>query len=471
MVLPSAVSFADLWDRIGDAPTWLVIAGVVGVLAAVAIVAGAVRRLWRRNPRAGLVAAGAATAGAAAVVVVAAILADKPADVSNPDAPFAAAEKPTVKLVPWPLYGFDPERTRYLPSARVKPPFRVAWRFNARKLVEYSPIVVDGTLYGINNNGTAFAINRENGRLKWRRDVATLNASAPAFLDGRLYVANLAPGQVQALNAANGRTIWLTPLPGRTESSPVIAGNKVLVGCECGILFALNRRTGRTIWSTEIGGEIKGAPALEGGIAYVGAYGGTVAAVRVADGSVKWRSGAQSAGLGQVGNFYATPTVAFGRVYVGNTDGRMYSFEKGSGALAWSHSTGDYVYSAAVAADTKTADPTIYFGSYDGTFYALDARSGGVRWTKPAGAAVSGAASVIGEVVYFANLRKTRTIGFDVKNGNRVFTFYDGAYNPVISDGELLYVTGKKWIYGLRPSKESPRKPKVFGRNLPPRHR
>ena len=245
----------------------------------------------------------------------------------------------------------------------------------------------------------------------------------------------------------------------------MIAGGKVVVGCECGSLYALAPQTGRERWSTEIGGAIKGAPALEDGILYVGAYGGTVAAVRLANGDVKWTSGSQSAGLGQTGNFYATPAVAFDRVYVGNTDGRMYSFERDTGALAWSHSTGDYVYAAVAAADTTDTSPTVYFGSYDGTFYALDARDGSERWSRRVGGGVSGAGSVIGHTVYVANLAKTRTLGLNVKNGKRVFTFRDGAYNPVISDGRLLYLTGYKQIYGLKPT-DANDKGKVQGRHL-----
>jgi outer membrane protein assembly factor BamB len=396
---------------------------------------------------------GGLAATACGVGIAAYLLLKPPSDVSNPDAAFEAAEKAAAEgLVDWPLYGLDPARTRFLPTDRVKPPYKVKWRFKAQALVEYSPVVGGGFLYGINNIGTAFRIDPETGKAQWKRQVAELNASAPAYADGRLYISNLEPGQVQALDAETGRSVWRHPLPGRSESSPVVVGDKVVMGCECGTLFALDKDTGRTIWETDLGGEIKGAPALSEGILYIGAYGGTVSAIRLNDGSVKWQANAQSAALGGAGNFYATPTVAFDRVYVGNTDGRMYSFEKQTGKIAWTKSTGDYVYAAAVAADTAKTPPTVYFGSYDGTFYALDARSGKERWSQPGGGAISGAASLIGDVVYIANLAKTRTIGFDAASGKRVFAFRDGAYNPVISDGKRLYITGYQQIYALAPS-------------------
>ena len=96
------------------------------------------------------------------------------------------------------------ERTRYLAADGLKPPFKVAWTINGRKLLEYSPILVDGSIYTINNNGEALSAKTRNGKIRWRRTVATRNASSPAYSDGRLYLANLEPGQVLGLNAKNG---------------------------------------------------------------------------------------------------------------------------------------------------------------------------------------------------------------------------------------------------------------------------
>ena len=155
---------------------------------------------------------------------------------------------------------------------------------------------------------------------------------------------------------------------------------------------------------------------------------------------------------GGAGDFYGTAAVAFGRVYVGSKDGSVYSFEKESGDLAWRHAIGGEVYAGAVAADTPNSEPTVYFGVFGGsTFYALDARTGDERWSADSGGSVIGAASLIGENVYVANLETTETFAFDAATGNKVWSFRDGAYNPVISDGNLIYLTGKKQIYGLKP--------------------
>jgi outer membrane protein assembly factor BamB len=399
-----------------------------------------------------------ATIGAAVVVVVAVgvaayLVLKRPGDKSCP-APCtltSQAPQPVSGQTDWPIYRLNPERTGYLDAPAVKPPFSIRWRFKGEHLLEYSPILVGDVLYGINNNGMAFALKASSGKAKWKQQIAHLNASAPAFAEGNLYYSNLEPGQVVALAAYDGHTIWKHALPGRTESSPLVVGNKVIVGCECNTVYALDRRSGKTIWQRHVNGAVKAAPAYGDGIVYVGDYGGELNAIRLNDGSIKWQSGSQGTSFARSGQFYATPAVAFGRVYVGNTDGRMYSFDQQTGRLLWSHSTSNYVYAGAVAARTSDTPPTVYFGSYDGTFYALDARTGNERWSIHNLGAISGAASLIGDTVYVADLQHTSTYGFNAANGHKVFEYSDGAYNPVISNGKEIFLTGYKLLYDLVP--------------------
>jgi outer membrane protein assembly factor BamB len=398
-----------------------------------------------------------ATAGVAAVVVavVVYLVLKRPADKSCPDPctiTTTAQQQPVTSSTNWPLYGLNRERTRYLDAPNVNPPYSVKWTFKGRRLLEYSPILVRGALYAVNNNGLAFSVKKRTGKARWMREIATRNASAPAFSDGMLYISNLDPGQVIALTSRDGKTVWRHPLAGRTESSPVIVGDKVIAGCECGTLYALDRKTGKTVWETDLGGELKAAPAVSGGVVYIGDYTGTMSAVSVKDGSVKWQSDSQGTGL-SAGAFYGTAAVAFGRVYAGSKDGRIYSFDKDTGDVAWSQTIGGEVYAGAVAADTPKSPPSVYFGTYGGTrFYALDARDGSERWSADVGGSVIGAASLIGETVYVASLDKTETDAFDASSGRKLWSFKDGAYNPVISDGLHLYLTGYKTIYALKPT-------------------
>src|SRR3954468_24048575 len=396
----------------------------------------------------------AALIGAIVVAGVGYLVLKRPSDKSCPDPctiETTTDKGPVTKIVDWPFYGRDKERTRYLDAPHVKPPFTTKWRFKGRRLLEYSPIAVGGAIYGMNNNGLAFAVKKRSGKARWTRQIASRNASAPAYGDKALFISNLEPGQVISISTKKGATLWRRSLPGRTESSPVVVGNMVIAGCECGNLYAFDAMTGKTLWQTNLGGQIKAAPAVSDGVAYVGDYSGTMSAVRISNGDIKWQSDSQGTGV-SAGSFYGTAAVAFGRVYAGSKDGRIYSFNRETGDVIWSHTIGGEVYAGAAAAATPDSPPSVYFGTYGGSrFYALDARNGNERWSADVGGSVIGAASVIGNIVYVANLNTTETDGFNVANGNKVWTFKDGAYNPVISDGRNIYLTGYKTLYALKP--------------------
>ena len=58
---------------------------------------------------------------------------------------------------------------------------------------------------------------------------------------------------------------------------------------------------------------------------------------------------------------------------------------------------------------------------------------------------------MIGRVVYFADLGHRRTIGLGTRTGQVVFRKDQGAYDPVISDGKHLYLTGNHSLTAMRP--------------------
>jgi outer membrane protein assembly factor BamB len=413
--------------------------------------------LWKQHRRLaiGLIAAGVIAFFGAGVLAYE--LLKRPADVHNENATFVPQKppkpEPKAKTVNWPMYGLNPARTRYLPATGIKPPFRKLWRFTERPLLEFPPIYVAGKLYFVNNNGTAYGLDAETGKVLWERSLGRLNASSPAYSKHRLYIVNLVPGHIVKLDAKTGKIIWKHSLPGRAESSPVVIGRTVYFGCEDGNLYALSTISGNVRWATALGGPVKSAPAYYGGTLYVGDYGGYMNAVDAKTGKLKWQSGSLGQGFGTSGQFYSTPAVAFGRVYAGNNDDRVYSFDIKDGTLAWSYSTGGYAYSGPTVSTTRHSPPTVYIGSFDGNVYALDAKDGSLRWSHSAGGQVVGSLSAIGDIVYVAEFTNNTTSGFMMKSGRKVFSYPRGTYSPVISDGRRIYLTGYSSITALQPYK------------------
>ncbi len=144
------------------------------------------RRLLRR----GLIALAVVLVIAGAVVAY--VLSNAPGNVSHPNVQFtqpttaAAPPKPHPKKLvdnfQWPWYGFDAGRTRSFAAAGTKlhPPLHVGWRFNDGALLEFPPVIYHTTLFMLDDNGFARAINTLNGHVRWTRRIGTLAAASPA---------------------------------------------------------------------------------------------------------------------------------------------------------------------------------------------------------------------------------------------------------------------------------------------------
>jgi outer membrane protein assembly factor BamB len=416
-------------------------------------------------------------AGVLAVLVVLAgigvfIVLNRQGDISNPDVEFRPDVPPPAPGPPpkpgvdpladftWPLYGYSKDRRRFLEAPKsLRPPFRRVWKRRIGVLLEFPPVLAGQRLFVLDDDAVLTAVAKASGRVAWRRRLGHLAASSPAYADGRLFVTILErrsgqAGRVVALRARTGKILWTRDLPTRTETSPLVDDGKLYVGSESGTVYQLRQSDGKVGWTYHASGPVKGGLALSNRTLYFGDYSGHVYALREGSGRVRWQVGTSGARFGfGSGSFYATAAVAWGRVYLGNTDGNVYSFAADSGKLAWRTRTGGYVYSSAVAAHVPGSRPMIYVGSYDGSFYGMDARSGRVMWSHYDGGHISGGASVVGDIVYFANIRKKTTTGLSARTGRQVFSFRDGAYNPVISDTRTIFLVGNKTLYALQTPK------------------
>ena len=194
---------------------------------------------------------------------------------------------------------------------------------------------------------------------------------------------------------------------------------------------------------------MKGALALDRGRLIFGDYGGKVQAIRQRDGSRIWQT--SSAGsFGRAGDaFYATPAVAYGRVYIGSLDNFVYSLSAATGKLAWRHKTGGYVYSSPAVATRRAPARSVYVGSYDGRLYSFDARSGHVRWTHRAGGKISGAPVIIGDLVFYSVISTKSSAAVGVSTGKEVWHTHRGAFNPGVSDGRRIYFLGYSSLFLL----------------------
>jgi len=376
----------------------------------------------------------------------------------TPSAPPAPKPRPAPTDAPWPFYGYNLARTRFFTDGtKLDPPLHVGWTFHDGALLEFPPVIYDNTLYFQDANGWASALSTTNDHLIWHRRIGTLAAASPG-LDIRhqlvfFTLLSTSPGAtspgngaVVALSMKTGQVVWSHPLPPGSESSPLVHGLSVFLGDQDGTVYSFRTYDGHVNWTFQASGGVKGGVAFAHNTIYFGDYGAHVYAVDAANGQEIW-----SAAGGDT--FYSTPSVAFGRVYIGSTSGAVYAFWANSGATAWTASTGAYVYASPAVADVPGLGPTVYIGSYDGHLYAYNANDGAVLWSHPAGGRIDGSATVVGNVVYYSDLGSNTTTGLDLRTGQPVFSFPDGEFTPVITDGKVVFLIGYSTIYQLLPGR------------------
>jgi outer membrane protein assembly factor BamB len=101
----------------------------------------------------------------------------------------------------------------------------------------------------------------------------------------------------------------------------------------------------------------------------------------------------------------------------------------------------------------------VFEASYDGTVTAFRARNGTPLWTHHLPYRSLGSSTVIGDLVYVADLGPSNSNGnlyaFNVGNGKMKWEFHDGKYHPVIAADGHLVVAGNATLYVMRPIPKS----------------
>ena len=74
------------------------------------------------------------------------------------------------------------------------------------------------------------------------------------------------PGEVVAIDAATGRRLWDTSVPGDPTGGATVVNNLVITATFQGALVAIDRRTGKIVWTHQVGYAISGWPAVAGNL-------------------------------------------------------------------------------------------------------------------------------------------------------------------------------------------------------------
>ena len=118
------------------------------------------------------------------------------------------------------------------------------------------------------------------------------------------------------------------------------------------------------------------------------------------------------------------PTVAYGMVYAGSDDNRVYALDAETGELLWSFKTQDVIRSS-----PTVTNGGVYVGSNDNHVYALDSETGALLWRYDTGDWVQYSPPVRDGIVYVAAMSE----------GDRRIHALDGASGDVLWVAETSY--------------------------------
>ena len=284
----------------------------------------------------------------------------------------------------------------------------VVWRKRFGRFMAASPAVADGIVYQPLMNapneerttapGYMVALDAETGAERWRFDTKVVESS-PLLVDGVLYFGSF-DDKLYALNARNGRVRWSFRTGDDVKGGAVYGRDTVYFGSYDGKVYAVDARTGKLRWESEAQGGLRGAgnfyatPALAYGRVFIGNTDGKVYAFGAKSGELLW---SQTTG----GYVYSSAAVWNQTVYVGSYDGHLYALDAASGDVRWRFDAKGRISGA----PTVMAG-IVYFSRLEGNpkTYALDARNGKRVWDFPDGEYTPIVAD--GNRVYLAGYRK-----------------------------------------------------------------
>jgi outer membrane protein assembly factor BamB/actin-like ATPase involved in cell morphogenesis len=313
------------------------------------------------------------------------------------------------------------------------------WSFDTGRPISGRPALVGGTLYFGSQNGTVYALDRNDGRIIWKYATGRNVMSSPQVLDGVVYTANM-EGFVFALGADRGDLRWRAKAGVGIIASPTIANGILYISSNDKALYAFDL-TGRQLWRFPTGGAMWPTPAVADGLVYVGSQDGHLYAVDAITGRQRWSTA--------IGGVYSSPTVVDGAVFVGSTNNRLYSLEARTGVVRWSFSTNGLVSSSPVV-----AGGTVYVGSFDGSIYAVDARTGGERWRFGVDESkiVYSSPAVADGVVYVGS-HAARVYALDAATGAKRWDFLTNGIvgaSPRVADGVVYIGSDDGRMYALK---------------------
>src|SRR5690349_1455238 len=169
-------------------------------------------------------------------------------------------------------------------QSRVPDSLKPVWTYDAGDSIESSAAIVGSTVFVGSQKGELVALSLDNGSVYWKFKTGDpIGESSPAYGNGVVYIGDLG-GWLNAVNASDGKKLWAFKANGEIKSSPVVIGDRVLIGSYDEYLYCLNTRNGSVAWKFKTNGPVHSTPGIADGIAFIAGCDELFRAIRISDG-------------------------------------------------------------------------------------------------------------------------------------------------------------------------------------------
>jgi len=333
----------------------------------------------------------------------------------------------------WPMFHNNLRHTGY--SESMAPDTNATlWNYTTRGRVHSSPAVAYGLVYIGSFDHQVYALNATTGALVWNYTTGSGVYSSPAIAYGLVFIGS-GDKKIYALDATTGEHIWNYATESPISSSPAVAYGKVYIGSG-NKLYCLDATTGKHLWNYPIDLLVASSPAVANGVVYF-SYANTaddtggVYALNATTGKKIW----DTIRIGKVE--YSSPAVAYGMVFVGSWDKKVYAFNSATGALVWNYTTNGMIESSPAVAYGR-----VFIGSDDYNIYCLNASAVSMSpedrklWNCPTGGSVDSSPAVAYGMVFIGS-NDNKTYALDAITGKHIWNYTSGG--PVSSSPAVAH--------------------------------
>lgn len=235
-------------------------------------------------------------------------------------------------------------------------------------------------LVTVTSSGTLTLVN-QNGEIAWRKNT-DINFSSTPVVEGDDIIIGTSDAKVVSFNAITGKVNWKSNVTGEVLATPTVKDGVIYIHTLDGKVNALDKNTGNKIWqhgtnSPTLVLRKSGSPVVIGDKVLLGSSSGSVVSLKKETGVVDWEQEIGSTvGLGEIQrmkDISADVIVADGKVFAVSFQGNLAALSADTGYILWTKDISSFV------GMTKNKD-SLYIADNNGYVWCVETSQGIVRW-------------------------------------------------------------------------------------------